>query len=109
MKEMLLLLSKMHRSNHVHLDIKPWNILSAADGRLALCDVANCYRYEPADLDASVIPRRGSEGYLAPEVRDRLPVNELDRADMFSLGMTIVWLCGVVSPISVSRKSTDDD
>lgn len=95
-KEILVLLSKLHRSHTAHLDIKPWNILVATSGRLALCDVASALRWKSQDDSTIVLPKQGTPGFLAPEVRDGEPVRDHRRADMYSLGVTIAFLRAVV-------------
>ncbi|KIM24526.1 hypothetical protein M408DRAFT_331749 [Serendipita vermifera MAFF 305830] len=98
-KELLLLLSEFHDKNHAHLDIKPWNILVAPNGRLALCDVSSSHFHDPKNNITKHIPKRGSLGFLAIEILERRPVADARPADMYSLGATIAWLRGVqISP-----------
>ena len=72
----------------VHCDVKPENCLIDKNGRIRVADFGFASRAADGDL---VKTRKGSLGYVAPEV---LNGHEYDpyKADIWSLGMTICYL-----------------
>lgn len=70
----------------VHLDLKPANLLLAADGDVKVADLGIARARGDHD-DGRV---RGTPGYMAPEQSCGRPVDA--RSDVFSLGVTLVEL-----------------
>lgn len=83
----------------VHGDIKPANILVAADDRALLADLGSLQ-----SLRTQVRTRRweGTPGYMSPEQADRQPLSV--RSDIFALGATAWHLCAGRAP----RPATGD-
>ena len=80
-----------HKSNFVHRDVKPDNLILTAEGRIKICDMGLAKRIG----DDGQITQRGvvlgSPNYLAPErLNDALRLDS--RADIYSLGATLFFL-----------------
>jgi serine/threonine protein kinase/formylglycine-generating enzyme required for sulfatase activity len=80
-------LEHLHRCGVIHRDVKPSNLILAADGRVRVLDVGLARLAGDDSADAVV----GTPGFMAPE--QRLAPGEVDaRADVFGLGATLGWL-----------------
>ncbi|MBY8845797.1 serine/threonine-protein kinase [Streptomyces sp. SP2-10] len=79
-------LDAAHRAGVVHRDVKPGNVLLAADGSVLLADFGIALASTDPRLTRTTLVI-GSPGYMAPE---RWQGAESDgRADLFSLGVTL--------------------
>jgi serine/threonine protein kinase len=81
-------LGALHHANFLHSDIKPDNLRIIDDGVAILTDLGLAHR--PGEnaaflRDGYVL---GTANYLAPELCDDLPCEELS-SDIFSLGVTL--------------------
>ena len=71
----------LHERDVLHLDIKPGNVVVAADGRASLVD------FETASRAGTAKRSRGTPGYQAPEdLRGAAPA---ETSDLFALGATL--------------------
>ena len=79
-------LGAAHASGLVHRDVKPANILLAADGRVLVADFGIAKALQGADLtnDGSMV---GTAKYLAPEQVEGGPID--GRADLYALGIVL--------------------
>jgi Protein kinase domain len=78
-----------HRSGVLHCDIKPANVLLAADGSPKLADFE--FAVLSASEPASLAPRRGSPAFMAPEQLDaEAPIGP--PADVYALGGVLYFL-----------------
>jgi hypothetical protein len=87
LEHLLEALAVAHQASVLHLDVKPSNVLLAADGGFALSDfgISECARA------GAVAPRaRGTPGYRAPEQHDGRYRAVDARSDLFGVGAT-VW------------------
>ena len=85
-------LKKLHANNIVHLDIKSENILYSFSGKFKLADLGLACML--TNLSSSDITE-GDSRYLAPELLQIMPedsktIPDLTKADIFSLGATIL-------------------
>lgn len=71
----------------VYADLKPENIIRAADGRLFLVDFGSARALQPGMAEARSL-RLGTPGFAAPEQGQRVS----ERTDVFGLGATLVYL-----------------
>ena len=88
-KQLASAVAFMHEWSVAHLDIKPVNILFDSNFNLKIMD------FGTAEFDFSSTgkswARRGTKGFMAPEVRDFSLTSEFDvyKADIYSLGVTM--------------------
>jgi serine/threonine protein kinase len=96
--DLLEALRHMHAAGVLHRDIKPHNVLVAADGTCRLTDFGIA---QPAG--ATALTRTGlvigTESYIAPEVRQGEPASE--RSDLFALGVVLADVAGDSAPTAI--------
>ncbi len=100
-------LGAAHAAGVVHRDVKPANILIAADGRAKVADfgIAKALEEAPSDLTGAN-QLLGTVAYLAPERLDGLPATA--RSDLYAFGVVLYEaLAGVrafhgTTPLSVA-------
>jgi len=85
-------------SGFVHGDVKPGNLLLAADGTVKVADFGTARRVNAEGIVAGEV-LRGSWPYLAPE---RFGESSDHRGDIYSLGLTIYHLLTGVPPVVAS-------
>jgi serine/threonine protein kinase len=103
--ETAMALDHMHGRGWVHRDVKPDNILAAADGKVKVIDLAIASR-RPGLLGAlwGGQQAQGSPSYMAPE---QIRGGRVDpRADIYSLGCTFYEL--VTGEVPYSAVTTND-
>lgn len=85
-------LAAVHAAGFVHADISPGNVLRADEATWWLADLG-----EAAPIGAAPPrPRRGTDGFIAPEVLAGAPIDAA--ADVFALGSVIAAALGDPSP-----------
>ncbi len=86
-----------HDRGVIHRDIKPGNLLLAADGSVKLSDfgIARLFGYSRLTTVGNVL---GTAEYMAPEQAAGQPVDA--RADLYSLGALDVRLAGAAAAVS---------
>mmetsp|Transcript_31834 Transcript_31834/g.101137 ORF Transcript_31834/g.101137 Transcript_31834/m.101137 type:complete len:221 (+) Transcript_31834:458-1120(+) len=93
--QMLDGLRYLHHHGFVHRDIKPDNYLKlndSLDSPLKLADFGMCVRIVPEEKLTTVL---GTRGFIAPEVLQHCYDQ---KADVFSLGITIFSICAHAIP-----------
>ena len=82
----------LHEMGYVHCDLKPNNILRAADGTTKVIDLG-----QAAKIGAVKTRIQGTADYIAPEQVKLQPVTE--KTDVYNFGATLYWaLCGCNLP-----------
>jgi len=96
-------LDHMHGRGWVHRDVKPDNVLAAADGEAKLIDFAIAAR-RPGFIGRVWPGRRpvqGTPSYISPEQIRGLPADP--RSDIYSLGCTLHYLLTGKPPFSAGK------
>lgn len=88
-------LAAAHRTQLVHRDVKPANILLCRDGRVKITDfgIAKAAEGEGLTKEGTLV---GTAAYLAPEQLGSATVD--GRADLFALGLVLYECCVGVAP-----------
>ena len=73
----------LHMNGVAHLDLKPENCLVFGNENIKLCDFGNSMFFEE---DMRYYGKRGSPGYVAPEMEEGIPFNP-KAADIWGLGV----------------------
>ena len=73
----------LHMNGVAHLDLKPENCLVFGNENIKLCDFGNSMFFEE---DMRYYGKRGSPGYVAPEMEEGIPFNP-KAADIWGLGI----------------------
>jgi serine/threonine protein phosphatase PrpC len=95
----------LHRQGVIHRDIKPDNVLIAADGGLKLLDLGVARLPNIEDFPNTDMP--GTPSYMAPELFAGVPADE--RSDLYAFGVTIyrmftgAYPYGEIEPFSKPR------
>ncbi|MCU1678417.1 MAG: serine/threonine protein kinase [Frankiales bacterium] len=74
-----------HRAGIVHRDMKPENVLMAADGRIKVADFGLARAIESSSITMTQGTLIGSPAYLAPEQIERGVADQ--RADIYAIGV----------------------
>ena len=82
----------------IHRDVKPANLLRAADGSVMLVDFGGVAAALREEGGSTVV---GTFGYMAPE---QLHGASTPQTDLYGLGATIVSLAGGIEPEKVPRR-----
>lgn len=83
-------LDYMHQKRHIHLDIKPSNIMIASDGTPKILDLGIAKAVREAKRALSQNVSMATVAYMAPEIARKTPPDW--RADIYSLGC-VVYEC----------------
>ena len=95
-REMCRALAYAHRSNVIHRDVKPSNILLASDGSAKLMDFGISKALETGN--ESLTEAKGTPQYMPPE---QILGHEIDgRTDLYALGISMFEMATAQRPFS---------
>ena len=95
-------LNALHHAGYVHCDLKPNNILMAADGQVKVIDLGQACKVNTAKKRI-----QGTPDYIAPEQVKCEPVTP--RTDVYNLGATLYWvLTGRNLPTLFTLKKSEN-
>ncbi len=96
-------LEHAHALGIVHRDIKPENVMVRDDGLLKLMDFGIARVLDQGERMTMTGTLVGSPAHMAPEI---IEGKEADaRADIFSLGTLLYWLCTGVLPFAAANTT----
>lgn len=100
---LLRALHTLHKSELVHRDVKPDNILISKEGHVKLVDFGLCTKSSNMAQTSSPL---GTYRYMAPEILSDSTSGQIDcRSDIWSLGIALIeWLLGY-NPILMNNES----
>ena len=90
LRDISLLLKKLHSKNIVLLDIRPDKILIGNDNNIKITDLSSSLSIDSND---NYWPLDGSFNYYAPEIINYNSKIPLDKADIYSLGCFLYQFC----------------
>ncbi len=96
-RDTALALDHAHQRGVLHRDVKPSNLLVAADGRVRLCDFGLA-ALEDSDALTRTGAQLGSLPYMAPEQLRGDPAAIGPAADIYGLGVTLYELITLARP-----------
>lgn len=96
-REVIIGLAYLHKSNIIHRDIKAANILVTAVGKVMLCDFGVAARLATASSKRNTM--MGTLLWMAPEVVASIPAYDT-KADIWSLGIMVHEMIKGVPPHS---------
>lgn len=102
-REVLRGLAYLHEIGIVHMDVKAANILLTEDGGVKLADFGVSQQLQAATSQSDVLI--GSPLWMAPEIIMKNPYDH--RADMWSLGITLIELAEGRAPPRGLKKIED--
>eukprot|EP00928_Gymnodinium_smaydae_P001400 TRINITY_DN10518_c0_g1_i2.p1 TRINITY_DN10518_c0_g1~~TRINITY_DN10518_c0_g1_i2.p1 ORF type:complete len:305 (+),score=26.88 TRINITY_DN10518_c0_g1_i2:251-1165(+) len=103
-RDLLSALHHVHGCGIVHRDVKPENMILDQDGKAVLLDFdVACYIADTAATSA----RRGSPGYMAPEVLEGNPC--CFSSDVFSAGCVVYFMIAKVHPFVKKKEVSTDE
>jgi serine/threonine-protein kinase len=100
-RQVALALGAAHRSGLVHRDVKPANVLLAADGRAKLADFGLVRRV--SERDGAAPHLAGTPTFMAPELFAGAPASP--RSDLYALGVMYFYLLTARLPYSSDKIS----
>jgi hypothetical protein len=92
-----------HEKGIIHRDLKPENIMIATSGTPMLLDFGIARLAGEANTLTVTGTLIGSPAHMSPEVLNGKPIDE--RADVFSLGTLLYWLCTDQLPFTGDNPS----
>ncbi|HUB05752.1 MAG TPA: serine/threonine-protein kinase [Myxococcales bacterium] len=96
-------LEHAHGLGIVHRDIKPENVMVRDDGVLKLMDFGIARVLDQGERMTMTGTLVGSPAHMAPEIIEGKEADE--RADIFSLGTLLYWLCTGALPFAASNTT----
>jgi serine/threonine protein kinase len=105
LRELVIILGRLHEQKFYHRDIKPSNIMRRDDGRLILIDLGAVRAVTQAVLNGADVTRIGTDGYGAPEQLKRGIIST--KSDFYALGRTFVHLLTGKHPNSFPEDSPE--
>ena len=100
-----------HMCKIAHLDIKPKNIVIDDSLTAKIIDFSISLDYHEIKSEEIKLPKRGTNFYMAPEVLSTktIKVKDLNKIDLFSLGVTFYFLAFGKYPFELSLDDINDD
>ena len=101
----------LHRIKIAHLDLKPQNILITEYLDIKLVDFSVSLDYSKINNEEVKLPYVGTPFFMTPEVikRMRIKVKDLQKVDLFSLGVTLYILGFGKYPFNINPEDEEEE
>ncbi|MCP2730081.1 serine/threonine protein kinase [Limnofasciculus baicalensis] len=105
LRELVIILGRLHEQKFYHRDIKPSNIMRRENGQLILIDLGAVRAVTQAVLNGADVTRIGTDGYGAPEQLRQGIISAT--SDFYALGRTFVHLLTGEHPNNLREDSPE--
>ena len=99
-----------HKCKIAHFDLKPQNIIIDEYLIVKIIDFSVSVDYSGIKSNSIKLPFRGTNFYIAPEVikKKTININDLNKVDLYSLGVIIYYLAFGTYPYDLNRDDSDN-
>ena len=101
-------LNYLHKCKIIHSDLKPQNIIIDAFLNAKIIDFSVAIDYSKIESNKIILPLRGTNFYIAPEVIRAKTINikDLNKIDLYSLGVILYNLAFGKYPYNLERNDS---
>ena len=101
----------LHRNKIAHLDLKPQNILITEYLDIKLIDFSVSVEYGKLNSEEIKLPYVGTPFFMPPEIikRMKIKIRDLQKVDLFSLGVTLYVLAFGQYPFNIKQEDEDGE
>ena len=104
-------LAYLQKMKIAHLDVKPQNILINEYLDIKLIDFSVSLDYSNIQNEDVILPYSGTPFFMSPEIlgRKRIKTKDIQKVDMFSLGVTLYILGFGQLPFNIGQEDSDEE
>ena len=104
-------LAYLHKNKIAHLDVKPQNLLITEYLDIKLIDFSVSLDYSSLQNEEVILPYAGTSFFMSPEIlsRKKIKTKDIQKVDMFSLGVTLYILGFGKLPFNINLEDQDEE